>query len=62
VSIYRTGDWKVSAYYADDVKPPKEPGALAIEVRCQSDSLKDLEVQVAEGREDIGWVSAVQVP
>lgn len=55
------GDWVVRCYYADDVKPPKKPGELAIEVVCRSGSLKDMEVAAGESRTDIGRVTADQV-
>ena len=54
--------WIVRAYYATDVAPPKTPGALAIEVALGTDWQKDLEVEVAEGREDIGEVVAFPGP
>lgn len=48
--------WRVRGYYADNVKPPKRPGDLALEVGLAGDSAKDLEVKIFEGREDIGRV------
>lgn len=49
--------WRVSAYYANDVEPPKQPGALAMTVELGTDWQKDLEVQVFESRPDIGTVA-----
>lgn len=48
--------WRVTLYYKYDVKPPKEPGGLAIQVVLVDDVAKDLEVKVAEGRNDIGRI------
>jgi hypothetical protein len=48
--------WKVECFYGPDVKPPKYPGALAISTVHRTDESKDMEVQVAEAREDIGEV------
>lgn len=44
------------AYYADDVKPPKRPGELAIEVRWATEQDRDMEAALAENRPDIGRV------
>lgn len=44
------------AYYADDVKPPKRPGDLAIEVRWADAAGRDMEADLAEARPDIGRV------
>lgn len=44
----------VRGYYADDVQPPKRPGELAIEVGCDNESVRDMELAVLEEREDIG--------
>jgi len=50
--------WKylVRGYYADDVKLPKKPGDLAIEIGCANEAARDLEIQVLERRSDIGTV------
>ncbi len=48
--------WMVTCYYNDTVKPPKTPGFLAIQTVHATDSSKDMEVQVSEGRVDIGAV------
>lgn len=52
--------WVVAAYYADDVKPPKTPRALAFEAVLATDWLKDMEVEAAEARPDIGYVVAAR--
>jgi hypothetical protein len=59
VTRYDGWDWVVRCYYADDVKPPKRPGGLAIETVHRGDHSKDMEVAVAEARDDIGVVSVV---
>lgn len=48
--------WKVSCYYADDVRPPKKPGELAQETIHRDDHTKDVEVHVAKSRIDIGKI------
>lgn len=55
----RKWKWFVRGYYADDVKPPKTPGNLALEVGHMSDWGKDLEVKIFEEREDIGRVQVL---
>jgi hypothetical protein len=59
ISKYAGWDWVVRCYYADDVKPPKVPGALAIETVHKGDSSKDIEVAVGHARSDIGRVEAI---
>lgn len=44
------------AYYAADVKPPKKPGDLAIEVRWTTERDRDMEAELANNRNDIGRV------
>jgi hypothetical protein len=56
---YAGWDWVVRMYYADDVDPPKTPGALAIETVHRGDSSKDMEVLVANNRPDIGLVEVL---
>lgn len=58
--LHTTAQWVVCAYYADDVRPPKQPGALAFEVLVACDWMKDMEVEVAESRPDIGRVVAAR--
>lgn len=48
--------WQVSIYYAQDVKPPKRPGDLAISVRCYSEGVRDMEIHTAWTRTDVGEV------
>jgi hypothetical protein len=47
-------DWLIAGYYNDTVKPPKRPGALALEVGVKGEAAKQMEIAVFEGREDIG--------
>lgn len=51
-------NWKyvVREYYADDVKPPKQPGELAIETVHTTESSRDMEIEAARSRPDIGEV------
>lgn len=58
---YDGWDWVVRCYYADDVKPPKKPGDLAIETVHKGDVSKDMEVAVAKARPDIGVVDVMRV-
>jgi hypothetical protein len=44
--LYDGWDWVVRCYYADDVKPPKRPGELAIETVHRGDHSKDTAVAV----------------
>lgn len=54
--------WVVRGYYAENVQPPKEPGALAVEVRGASAEALAMDVRVFELRPDIGAVEGpVQV-
>ncbi len=53
--------WQVTCYYNDTVKPPKRPNELAIQTVHASDSSKDMEVEVANKREDIGSVVVVEL-
>lgn len=46
----------VRGYYADDVKPPKVPGALAFETKHKSETSRDIEVAAARSRADIGRI------
>ena len=48
--------WWVRVYYADDVEPPKIPGKLAIETRHADEASRDIEIQVAKSRKDVGHV------
>lgn len=58
-SKYLGWDWVVRAYYADDVAPPKTPGALAFETVHKGDVSKDMEVSAAKSRADIGTVAVL---
>jgi hypothetical protein len=49
----------VRGYYADDVQPPKVPGELAIEVGCNNESTRDMELRVFAVRPDIGEVDVI---
>lgn len=53
--------WKylVRGYYADDVRPPKVPGELAIEIGCGDELARDMELRVFEVRPDIGEVDVI---
>ena len=53
--------WTVRCYYANDVKPPKVPGDLAIETRHKTDASKEMEVRAGESRSDIGRVDAFRI-
>lgn len=44
----------VRGYYADDVKAPKTPGALAFETKHGNITSRDHERAAAESRKDIG--------
>lgn len=45
--------WVVRLYYKDDVKPPKIPGELAMEIVLVDDVAKDVEVEISEMRGDV---------
>lgn len=49
-------DWQVTCYYNNTVKPPKKPGDLAIQTVHVGTSSKDMEVQAARSRPDIGEI------
>jgi len=49
-------------YYADDVKPPKRPGRLALAVELGTKWALDMEVSVFEARPDIGRVESGELP
>ncbi len=51
--------WLVQCFYNDTVKPPKVPGALAVEVACIDDNIKDFEVSAAQSRTDVVVTSAI---
>jgi hypothetical protein len=48
--------WFVRGYYADDVKPPKQPGAFAIEVAGVSREALAMDLKILQEREDIGYI------
>lgn len=52
--------WKVRCTYNDTVKPPKVPGALAIETVHTTDHSKDMEVLVSKERGDLN-VEVIQL-
>lgn len=49
--------YRMRAYYADDVKPPKVPGALAIETQHKTEASLNIEVAAARSRSDIGRIN-----
>jgi len=53
--------WKLHmrSYYNDTVKPPKQPGALAIEVGGMTREALELDISVSHKRTDIGRVVLV---
>lgn len=51
--------WFVRGYYADDVKPPKKAGELAIEVGVDSRHALDMDILVLQERADIGEVEVI---
>lgn len=53
--------WKVTAYYSDDVKPPKKPGGLALQTVHKDDLSKDMEVRIFKARKDIGVVNIERI-
>jgi hypothetical protein len=57
----RRWDYLVQGYYNDTVKPPRKPGALALEVGVMGESARDQEVSVFESREDIGRVEILDI-
>lgn len=48
--------WFVRGYYNDTVKPPKKPGALAIEVGSPLREGLDMDIVALETRKDIGVI------
>lgn len=52
--------WKVSCYYGS-VKLPKIEGELAIETLHKTSASKDIEVQTARNRDDIGSIVVSRV-
>lgn len=52
----RKWKWRVTGYYAKDVKSPKKPLELALQTVHADDMSKDLEVSVFRSREDIGEI------
>jgi hypothetical protein len=54
--------WRVTCYYADNVKPPKKPDELAIRTMHATDSSKDMEVAAGKSRSDIGRIEVVRIP
>lgn len=51
--------YRVRGYYADDVKLPKVPGTLAMEVGHDSLSGAQMEEEVFRSRDDIGEVELI---
>lgn len=49
-------DWRVGMYYADDVKPPKTPGGLAIQTCHAGEPSRDMEIRAAKSRSDLGKI------
>jgi hypothetical protein len=56
---YSGWDWAVRCYYADDVRPPKVPGDLAVETVHKNATSKDIEVAAAESCADYGRVEVI---
>jgi hypothetical protein len=54
--VGRQWDWCVRGWYAADVEPPKVARTLAFETVHKGESSRDMEVQAAESRPDIGAV------
>jgi hypothetical protein len=52
----RTWPWLVRGYYADNVKPPKRPGDLAIEIGGLTRQALDMDLAVLRRRPDIGEI------
>jgi hypothetical protein len=48
--------WFVQGYYANDVKPPKVAGELAIEIGGVSREALAMDVDILERRADIGEI------
>jgi hypothetical protein len=48
--------WVVRGYYAADVKPPKTPDGLAIEVRGLSKEVLAMDLDILQKRDDIGRI------
>ena len=48
--------WHAAGYYNDTVKPPKQPGELAIQVWAETRDVLQIELDVFRDRSDIGEV------
>lgn len=48
--------WVVRAYYNKDVLPPKYGGQLAFETTHATEHSRDMEIEAAQSRADIGDV------
>lgn len=48
--------WYVRMYYADNVKPPKRPGGLAVETIHKTEQSMRMDIQAGHARKDIDEV------
>lgn len=53
---FDTWSWHVRGFYGDNVKPPKYPGDLAIEVGGVCKEALSMDIEVLKNREDIGSI------
>jgi hypothetical protein len=58
VPLYDTVEFPyfVRGFYAENVAPPKIPGALAFETKHRTEGSRDIEITAAESRDDIGEI------
>lgn len=49
-------EWHVRGYYADNVKWPKQPNDLAIEIGGATRETLDMDIMVLKERKDIGQI------
>lgn len=54
-------DWRVSMYYGDGARPPRQPGHLAIETVHKGESSRDTELAAARSRADLGRIVMVPI-
>lgn len=54
-------DWLVANYYACDVKPPKQPGGLAIETVHKGLGSRDVEIAASKSRADLGRIVVTEI-
>lgn len=53
-SFNKRWEWRITAWYAPDVMPPKSPLGLAMQTIHVDDHSKDIELAIFLAREDIG--------